>query len=89
MVQKVSAIYSAGTTRRKYTGPSEGLGVPFGSGSPVVVVGQTTLYGTSQTDLSRKLASPAKPKFRLEKKSSRIINLNKKLLLKSSAMVAS
>ena len=62
MVQKVSSIFSSGIASSQYSGPTGGLGVPVGSGKPFIVGGYTKLKGTSQTELSRKLAPPQRPK---------------------------
>jgi len=61
MIQKVSAIYSSGITSGSYSGPTSGVSVPIGSGKPSVIGGYTTLKGTSQTEISRKLAPPKHP----------------------------
>lgn len=59
MIQKVSAIYSAGIASGSYSGPS--TGVAIGSGKPALVGGYTTVHGTSQTALSSKLSPPVRP----------------------------
>jgi hypothetical protein len=62
MIQKVSAIYSAGTASGSFSGPTGGIAAPIGSGKPSIVGGYTTLRGRTQTALSTKLSPPAKPK---------------------------
>ncbi len=63
MIQKVSAIYSAGIASGSYSGPS--AGVAIGSGKPALVGGYATVHGTNQTALSSKLSPPSKPTRRL------------------------
>jgi len=59
MIQKVSAVYSAGFASGSYSGPS--TGVAIGSSKPALVSGYTTVLGISQTALSSRLSPPAKP----------------------------
>lgn len=60
-IQKVSAIYAAGTTSGSFAGPSVGGALPMGSGDPSLLAGYSQLNGTQQTMLSRKLAPPPRP----------------------------
>ena len=61
MIQKVTAIHSAGIASGSYSGPTSGIAAPIDSSKQAIVSGYTTLHGTSQTDLSRKLSPPIEP----------------------------
>ena len=65
MIQKLSAVYSQGITTGSYSGPTGGLAAPIGSGRPALVTGYTVVHGSAQSELSRKLAPPSKPPFRI------------------------
>lgn len=65
MVQKVSAIVATGTSTGSYSGPTIGVGETFGRGGGTTIMGgYTTLSGWSQSELSRRLASPQRPQQR-------------------------
>lgn len=63
MVQKVSAIYSTGISSGSFAGPSTGAAL-MADGTATLVGGITSLKGTSQTALSRRLAPPEQPTYR-------------------------
>lgn len=60
-ITKISAIYSGGYSSGSYQGPSTSLSTSLNDGHSYVSGGYSTLTGSSQTMLSRKLAPPPKP----------------------------
>jgi hypothetical protein len=62
MVQKVSSIYTSGTSSTKTTGSSVGVGVPLGKGSSATVMPMFhSMQGTNQSYLSARLSPPPQP----------------------------
>lgn len=60
LIQKVSHIYSSGTTSSSQTGYVSGIG--YANGGLASMGGTATMSGTAQTVLARQLAPPSQPK---------------------------
>lgn len=62
MIQKVSAIYSAGISAGSFMGPTVGITDSPGQGGDAFVGGYMMLRGATQTALSTRLAPPPQPR---------------------------